>query len=424
MKQKKVSAKFHKFAAEICTLILQFVLYHAISCVALGIFYETEQPEYYRCLLLLILPLIYLKILRECIKTFWLCFLLHLPVLATVCFAGADFAQKTIVCLNTIFMTAFSLQICKAPKGSIQECPAIKLTVIPLICYFIALYQGEVVCAEYLYVEILVFVLCCLFHEGLENTVRFVYLNKDMENFPAGQILLVNRLEMLFFLTLMLICMLLVPMLHLERIATPVLVGILALVKKMLLKVHMEETDEKIEHISQMIQGGSPASGLGTAETWTIWIIVEEVLKIALVIIIVIAILAGSVYAMYRLYRGFYANVRDNTDEKEFMLETITWIPRKRKAGEGAELKKTANGKIRQLYCRYVKKEFRKKEPIPETLTPEEMLILLTESRRNQKKEELTAQARKRIREIYERARYGQTECTEEEVQEMKKLLE
>lgn len=420
MKERKVSLRFNTYMQNITTLILQFILYHSVSCVVLGLFYDVEHPEYYAWLLLLGVPLVYLALVRAFAKKFIVFFLLHVPVFFIVGFVGEDFAQKVVISVSTILMSVISLHMCMMVKGSVRECPSMKLVLLLLVCYGISMYQGSLVCARYIYVETLVFILCNLIHEGLENTSDFIKLNKDMANLPVGQILIINRMALVLIFVLISIAMLLAPMLHLEVIVTPILIGMLAVIKWMLSMVHLPEASEEVEHVVTMIKGSSLADELGKSETWSIWIALEEVMKIGVVIFLAVAIVGGIVYVMFRLYKGFYAESKENADEKEFMLDAIEWLPRRKiSRRKNTETVDNANLQVRKLYRSFVKNRFKRKETIPNTLTPEELLLLLTEKERR-----LTIETQRRIKEIYERARYGQVECTLEDVEEMKRLVE
>lgn len=419
MKECKVSLRFNTYMQNITTLILQFILYHCVACVVLGLFYDVEQSEYYAWLLLLGVPLVYLAVVRAFAKKFIVFFLLHVPVFFIVGFVGEDFAQKVIISVSTILMSVISLHMCMMVRGSVRECPSMKLALLLLVCYGISMYQGNLVCARYIYVETLVFILCNLIHEGLENTSDFIKLNKDMANLPVGQILIINRMALVLILVLTAIAMLLVPMLHLEVIVTPILVGMLVLIKGLLSMEHLPEASEEVEHIAGLMKGNSLVDEFGKSETWSIWIALEEMMKIGVVIFLAWVIVGGIVCVMFRLYKGFYAESQENGDEKEFLLDAIDWLPRRKiKLREKTEMTGSENQQVRKLYRRFVKKCFKRKEQVPTALTPEEMLLLLTEKERR-----LTIEAQSRIREIYEQARYGQVECTAEEVEEMKKLL-
>ncbi len=419
MKECKVSLRFNTYMQSITTLILQFILYHCVSCTALGLFYDVEQAECYAWLLLLGVPLVYLTVVRAFTKKFIVFFLLHLPVFFIVGFVGEDFAQKVVISVSTILMSVISLHMCMMVKGSVRECPPMKLVLLLFVCYGIAIYQGSFICASYIYVETLVFILCNLIHEGMENTSDFIKLNKDVANLPTGQILIINRMALVLILVVTAIAMLLVPMLHLEIIVTPILAGMLAVIKWMLSMVHLPEASEEVEHIAGLVKGNSLVDEFGKSESWSIWLALEEAMKIGVVIFLAVAIVGGIVYVMFRLYKGFYAESKENTDEKDFLLDAIEWLPRRKiSRRKNTEMTGSANQQVRKLYRRFVKKRFKRKETIPATLTPEEILLLLTE-----KECRLTTETQRRIREIYERARYGQMECTLEDVEEMKRLV-
>ncbi|MBO5277954.1 MAG: DUF4129 domain-containing protein [Lachnospiraceae bacterium] len=128
---------------------------------------------------------------------------------------------------------------------------------------------------------------------------------------------------------------------------------------------------------------------------------------------------------MYRMYKGYYANRKENDDEKEFLVKEMKaelGFPGKFFAGSfgKAKEKESVNQRIRREYRRYIKKGFKKKETVPEASTPKELLAMV-ESRRM--KQRIRPEEQEKICRIYERARYGEEECTKEEAEEIKKLL-
>ena len=118
MKERKVSLKRRSYLEAVCALVLQFLLYHSAACTVIGLFYESEHPEYYQMLLFFAIPILYLTLIRKYIKKFLLCLFLHLPVFCSVVFVGEDFGQKTVICVCTVIMAVISLHMCTMEKAA------------------------------------------------------------------------------------------------------------------------------------------------------------------------------------------------------------------------------------------------------------------------------------------------------------------
>lgn len=422
MKERKVSLKRRSYLEAVCALVLQFLLYHSAACTVIGLFYESEHPEYYQMLLFFAIPILYLTLIRKYIKKFLLCLFLHLPVFCSVVFVGEDFGQKTVICVCTVIMAVISLHMCTMEKGSIKECPPMKLCLVLLVCYAFSRYMGHLVCARYIYGEILVFIVLRFIYDSVSNMSDFIRMNQDKTNFPAGQITIVNQMILLVFLGVLITSLLLFPKLHMEIILLPLIEMGGIFFTWLLSFIHLPESDISSSTIQRTDMQSLVRALRKESEYEDMWAVIEAFLQSTVIIFIAACIIAGISYLFYRMYKVYYANQKENADEKEFLIGEIKWFGKRKihygkKAKEGQD---SFSRKIRKEYHRYVKSNFNKKENVPDALTPKEMLVFLRE---REQKSIMDDKQQERIREIYERARYSQTECSQTELDELKKLL-
>lgn len=132
-------------------------------------------------------------------------------------------------------------------------------------------------------------------------------------------------------------------------------------------------------------------------------------------VILVIAV----VYLVWKLYKTILANYKIEADEAEFISikEEKSYIDREEK-GNAIKFGKTNKEKIRKIYINIINKRKRKLDItiLPEH-TPKEIKTLLAYKEEKEKlADELT--------EIYEKARYSNQECTQEDVEKVKALNE
>ncbi len=423
MKERKISSAAGRSAEAVSVLVLQFLLYHCAACTAAGVFYDTEQPGYYAWFLLLAVPLCYLTLVRRLAKKFVIFLLLHLPVFFTAVLFGHNFGEKAVIAAATVLMTVFSLHICMMEKENRKECPSLGLGIVVLVCHFIGYYLDYPVLIKVSYYELLLYAVCYLLHESLKNTADFIHMNRDTANFPVGQMTVINRLMVILFMAVLAAAMYIFPHLHLEVLLAPILKGILVVLSWLLSFVHFSEASEKVDNTAQEMDMAAMLEALGgNKETGALWLLLEKILRLAVIIGLAVLILGVIAYILYRLYKGFYAEKKENTDEKEFLVGEIKWFPRGvfggRKAA-GAE-RGSIKQKIRKAFRQNIKKSFKKKETVPAAMTPEELLAFLKE---RTQQNDLDRKTTDRIREIYEQARYGQAECTQAELEEIKELL-
>lgn len=137
--------------------------------------------------------------------------------------------------------------------------------------------------------------------------------------------------------------------------------------------------------------------------------------------ILALLLLAGSGWLVWRIYKSILANYELGNDKAEF-------IPiHEKKEIEISDIKKpfyktiwgnTNNEKIRKNYFRVIKRRMEKvKNHRLKSRTPKELMTVLGKGEADKKNI-------KKLTQYYEKARYGNEECSEEEVWESKKIID
>lgn len=424
MKEHKISLAAGKRAESLCAFVLRFLLYHASACLIAANFYEENQMNHYLWMLLVLVPMVYLALVRKWAKYFTLTLLLHIPVLGVGVLLGRGLGEKIIMTAIMLVMLIVSGQMCMTEKKNKESSPGISLLAVLLICYVLGCYLHDEALRQVMHCEVMIYIIIFLVHDSLHNTSEFISIHKDTANFPVGQMTIISRLMVVLLLTVVVAAMLIFPHLHLDVLLTPFVQALGKLFAWLLSFVHLESASEQVQSaVGNM--GGLPEELQGqNAETGLLWIIIEKILVAAVIVGMAALVIGGIAYFLYRLYKGFYAEKKENADEKEFLAGDIQWFPKGffHKSREERDEKGSVNEKIRKLYRQLVKKGFKRREKIPAALTPEEMLMALKD-RQERKVSAMTETERQRIREVYECARYGEISCTQEELNEMKRLL-
>lgn len=426
MKERKVSLGMNKKVEEWSALLMQFLLYHCLACTAMAAIYETEQPLYYMRMLLLFVPLCYLALVRTYIRQFALFMLLHVPVLLMSVLMRQNMGEETVVLVCTVIMLVSSIHAGTVRKNKpvekyrVTACPHLVLVLVLLFCHYVGYYLKHPLLVTISSYELQIYIVLYLVHESMANTLDFIHLHRDTANFPVGQMTIIYRLMVVLFLAGVVLAMVIFPKLHLEVILSPILKGMLALLSWLLSFIKLPEASEQVEQAAQQMGNASLQGLVENTETSVFWLVAEQIMKLMVGIALVALIVGGIGYILYYLYKGFYSEKKENTDEKEFLVDEMKWFSkdwfgsfRKEKDEHG-----TVNQRVRKVYRRYVKKNFKRKETVPEAMTPDELLIFLRE-----KAGGLSEAERCKARTIYEKARYGHPECSADELEEMKRLL-
>lgn len=368
------------------------------------------------------IPLIYLSLIKKIIKNFFIYLIFHLPVFATFIFWGNDFGQKAVLGACTVAMGAISLYIHTMEKGSVEECPPMKLCVILIICNAISIYGQHPVAAQYNCFEISVYILVRFIYDILSNTSDFIRMNQDKEDFPVVQMVVVNRTMMLLFLVFVAGGMFLFSRLNLDRLAVPIVETIEKFVFWILSFIHLQNSEVSENAAVQKTDIDSLVKALRKESAYeNTWTVIEYFLQIFVILFLIMVIGGGIAYLFYRMYIGYYADRECNKDEKEFLIEELKWS-RIRKVLSTEDVISESdnwNAKIRKEFKKYIKK-YMKKNEIPVTLTPKELLRLLKKRGKGMR---LDDEVLDRVLEIYEKARYGQIEIGADELEELKDLI-
>lgn len=423
MKERRISLTTGEIARVWSALLIQLLGYHCAACTVLGVAYAEEEPTRYLRMLLLIVPLCYLLLVHTYVTKFILFLLLHIPVFLIKGLPGSDLVEVAVwlacvllMCINSIYKAVSK----KDGKQGQKTHPYLVVIIILLICHYVGYYRNRQMLIQWSYYEMQLFIVLYLVHISLVNTSGFIRLNQDTANFPIGQMTIINRLLEVLFLVVVVLAMTIFPRLHLDVILIAVLKGGFAVLAWLLSLIKLPEMSEQVQKTAKQVENSMYNELAGDSESWGIWELLARILESVAVIAVVSLIVGGIACLLYYMYKGFYAEKKENTDEREFLVSEMKWFSRNWFSGlkKEKEETRTMNQRVRKVYRCYVKKGFKKKERIPETMTPDELLCFLKEKHGG-----ISEAERCKALQIYEQARYGQRECTADELEELKRLL-
>ena len=421
MRVHRMSVTAGRRAELVMALLMNFLLYHCTACTLVGMFYKTGFTGHFLWMGCLLLPLFFMAFLRYRADNFLLFLPLHVLALLFSFLAGRDLAEKLVLTALTMMMLVISVGMRTTERWKVNEHPPLGMGVLLLICHFLGYYMENMVLVRWSYWELFFYIILFFLHRNLKNMSDFIDVNKKTVNFPAGQMTVINRILLVLFLAVLGMAMYLVPKLHLETLLLPALKGLLSVIAWLFSVFHFSKASERVENVSQGVDQRFNIKDLGETDTGLLWIILEKVLMAAVILLAAAAAVGGIAYLLYRLYKGFYEVKKENADEKEFLVGDLQWFPKgffgKK---EAAPKEQGVSQRIRRLYKRYVKKNFGKKETVPVTLTPKELLDVIGEKKGESRLDNVSE---RKVQNIYEHARYASQECRAEELEELKGLL-
>lgn len=406
-------------------LMMQFLLYYGIACFISGLFWE-DTVECLRYLLLMAVPFFGMALIRRMAKHIMTFSALHILVIAVMFVMGRSINESLAIIPCAIAMTINSIRYRIVEDYKYEEKPhALCVLIFVALAFLAAYFNREMLQPLYYYMGIF-YVLLQVICESLENTERFLEMNAETANLPAKHLKGVNRILLTFFVLLVLLAMFVFPKLHLEVFVKEA--GMLLLMLLRFLFSFFKGGEAPAEEITEALPPENGGGNLILEPGETSWIakILEQIFMAVGTIAIAAGVLAGIAYLLYQFYKRFYAVDHTDQDQKEFLkgdtlISSVSLFGRRRKKEERTA---SVNLKIRKLYRLYIKKESIKKEGgkkagnmgLYKSLSPKEIEEYLCMG-------EETEQERKKRLELYEKGRYSSYECTKEELEQMKQLV-
>lgn len=398
--------------------LVQFTLYHSIACLITGVG-RGENWEMYLRMGVLLLPLLLYSFTRAYVGNLFLFVLIHLGsawALLWIVPRQPGEAAAMFGCLVVMLVNSVRFRIIESYRY--RECPNLLMLLLIFLVYALAAYTQKALLMKLCFYELIVFIFFYLISSNLENTEKFIHINRDTANFPVRQMKWVNRMLLCFFAVVLVVGMLLAPQLHPELLAEKAGNVILHFLRWFFSHIQFEEMNPEL--FEKNVQRNPAGMGMGIEEGTPskIALFLQNVFLMATQIFLIVGMLAAVGFGLYQIYKRFYALPLKNAADREGkdVVTVAESIPVFRKKKEREEKTGGNSKKIRRLYKKSVKRRRGKEQILSQTLTPTEI-----EEALKQPSEE--AGQRKRRIALYEKARYSKEECTREELEEIRKMV-
>ncbi|MFR8033673.1 MAG: hypothetical protein ACLU6W_06565 [Lachnospiraceae bacterium] len=347
---------------------------------------------------------------RHC-RSIFTFFLICLPLLVIpylIRTNGIDFAYQ----LAAVIILIVSYTICRLGSSTpwMQE-PSIYYEALFLVIYFLGIYLKNEWLQNCMIYYAMGYLLLILIYTNISNMGRFLRLNRDVANLPAGQIKSVNRIILLILSVITIAAMILVPLSGLGNVITGLGNAVFQFIR-WFIGLFTSRDDPSAPALIETPQFELPdlePSDTGASSFW-LW----EFLTAAAFFAASAALVAAVIFGIYYLVRHFYRPASDG-DEKLFIKkapfeETRTSLP-KSSLKKAEKLGRDPNGTVRRIYKKTILKYA--DETPPEFFTPKEL-------------EEFSnlpdTEDSRRLHCLYEQARYSAHGVTKEEAAAAKNL--
>ncbi len=328
-------------------------------------------------------------------------------VLAMIYFMNLSGFLKGVILMLT-FVAAVSYFIARAYKMKCWlEQPGFPGLIIFLIIYFLSLQADSELLRRYAMIGAGIYYLLCIYQLNMEEVQKFIWVNEKLERVPVHRIYHGNYLMLGIQTVFVTSGMCLFSVFQLEDTFSKLGKIFQSMIRWLFRWLESDEIPTAAEEAAEQAEVVLP----GQAEEVSDFMkMLHEIMdKIAWVIVI-----AVTLYVLYRILKKLYQLYMDFDASSEEVGDKIEQIKSLSKEDEKSKLKKqktpklfwdrTPNARIRKYYKKRVLKELKAAPKI--SMTPEEI----------GREMNISTEEKELLRTYYEKARYGNLECTKEEV--------
>lgn len=407
-----MNLKLRLFISEMLGLIQGFLVAYCILVVFL---YQTDPKAPLYSLGLLPIPFLSWLIRRRA-KHIWSFLLLHGAILSLTLLASYSMESKIFYGLYVLATTFIAFY--RRNKDDHNN-------IFYFIIVFLLFYMGTV-SAKQEYLTRLIFTLAILFtflhllRLYLHNFARYFQAHSSITNVPYRQIRNTNNILVIFMALLCLFAFLLPFDLSVKDFllrAAKGIIQVLFLIIKFFMNLFSDVDAPQFEANKALLQAEQEGSSL----LQLILMILEWVILLAAMAVLLLL----TIWSVYKLYQYFYQKRKhEMSDRVEFISPFTKKEASKRASSRNSKIHfgPSNNGVIRKHFRQAVVSSVKDKGNLPKSLTPADLADLIRSPGLGDLPQ-ASAEERRQITDLYEKARYSGLECSREEVRRMKRLL-
>ncbi|WP_033168525.1 hypothetical protein [Clostridium sp. KNHs205] len=366
--------------------------------------------------------------IRNKLKHIWSFLLIHLFLIATVFLLSPSLLTKILFPVYILFVTIFGLAQRLKEENLRRKNSSPSLLFVFLLLIAINTQLELVYLNTFLFQLTLLFIVLYFINSYLINFEQYFSLQQETSNVPFRQIKAANHTFIIFFLGIVLVCMVSFTRLPLGSFVSFLKNGVLSFLRWIFSFIResdnnvLPQNDERPNYTLDDFDFKEPPAPASPLMEY-----IQKILTVLLAIVTIAALLALLSYAVYKLYQAFYQDkrnlLRDNT---EFLSP---FDKREKLKANGLHTRKKSFFLLRnQTYSDKIRKAFYKavisnksSSPPAISATPLELSeFILKEKKLEEDSKNNKAEA---IAYYYEKARYAKDECDKKDLIEIKKLI-
>lgn len=361
-------------------------------------------------LLLLAVPAVIFREVSLRGKKIWSYLAASLLVLGLLWFLGGKGWERVCLLLGAVFfLILFFVQRISGNREAFFR-PSYACLLAFALGYILSLAYGTKAVGNLFAVLAGIYWLLILWSRNREHFLDYCGDYENLHRFPKQRIAYGSRLMLVLLTVLTVGCMAVLPFLGIDR---GVLAALELLRRFLAMLLSGERKSPETEELPEGEPGIQPGFFGGGEEPspflTALWEILEKVFTIA----VILAIAGGICAFLYWLYKKYNSQAGENGDILESLKpskrEEKERLKKSRGSGRGFWQGRTPEARIRKAYRQKI---IRKGKPFA-AATPQE----LEDEAGLQKGKE-----REEFHSLYEKARYGNVSCTQEEAKRMKEL--
>lgn len=416
--------RIYHVTIDILNHIMSFMVVYAIMGTILLFF---KISNLWALALIPLTGLLLSYMIRNKLKHIWSFLLIHLFLITAVFLVSPSLLTKILFIVYILFVTIFGLAQRLKEEYLRRKNSSPSLLFIFLLLIVVNTQLELIYLNTFLFQLTLLFIVFYFINSYMINFEQYFSLQQETSNVPFRQIKAANHTFIIFFLGIVLVCMVSFTRLPLGSFVSFLKNGVLSFLRWIFSFIResdnnvLPQNDERPNYTLEDYNFKEPTAASPLMEY------IQKLLTVLLAIITIAAVLALLSYAVYKLYQAFYQDkrnlLRDNTEflspfDKREKLKINDLQTHKKSFFLLRNL--TYSDKIRKAFYKAVISN--KASSLPATsATPLELSeYILKEKKLEEDSKKSNAEA---ITYYYEKARYAKVECDKDDLLVFKKLV-
>lgn len=392
------------------SICLQFFLFYAINIELCFILRPNEINLYAPISLIIFISLGYF--VKKYINNIFLIIICYLSFIIPILFFNIGMVQKVILIMSIIFMIYFALTYFLNKKlQQILFTPNLYSEIIFLTVYLHTRSTNEKLGNIILFIG-LAFILFYILYYYSRNIIRFFHNNSHLKNLPIKEIVTHNIIMLLLLFVVFFIVIILSFYFNLDSVFLAILQGIWSAIAFILRKIIYLITGTSQELPEFTPTEDTPITSYDFKTPKEDFAVSQRIYKFFTFVIFA----AICIFIIYLIYNFFKNNFKKN----KLQTDNIEFINPKNKSKNNSNkltsyffdtlnIKGNNNIKIRKIYKNKLKKH---KNLTKKVLTPRELYNKIYIENEDMKK----------LTHLYEKARYSNTICSNDDVKKAKNI--